>query len=163
MNSVTLDVTNWPSASVAALMEYAHQLGVEAAGSVEDDESWRSAAYEGWTLKHVTLLREYLQERGDTARLECFDVAIRQGGWVSREQVYRISGYEPDRRLNGWTRPFDTAANLLEDGYDLPEDAPWPVWADYPEGSGFHQARGFYVHPGIVRLVREHEEARAGK
>ncbi|MCK8616685.1 hypothetical protein M1L58_22925, partial [Gordonia sp. C13] len=82
---------------------------------------------------------------------------------ITSNQPGLISGYEPDRRLNGWTRPFDTAANLLEDEYELPEDATWPVWADYPEGTGFHQARGFYVHPGIVRLVREHEEAQAGK
>lgn len=154
MESLTVDVSGLSPVAVGAVVEYVRRLRRDAGAVLGDDDgTWRSADPQGWTTEAVLELRKFLTARGDGARLRCFNYAIDQGGWLSREKLYELSRYEPDRRLNGWTRPFDTAYNLMVDEGTLSPDAPWAIEAIYLDNSG--QASGYRVFDGVVRVARE--------
>lgn len=121
----------------------------------EVDESWRTAVSTGWTHAHLDTLREKLSARGKNTQLAAFDAAIKNGGFISRNDVFTIGEYAQDRKLNNWTAPFRNIATELVDEHGLPEGASLPMWADYIQGSGYRQTRGFLVAPEIVRLVNE--------
>ena len=164
MESLTLDVSDLTPSQVAQLLEFARQLSTEGGGESPggdevDDEAWRTAPSTGWTLKHVELLREHLKSRGKTVQLNAFDQAIARGGFISRDSVYRIGGYDPARRLNNWTAPFTVASNYLEDEHGLPSTADWPIETEYGDGGPqYRPAIGFRVTAEIVKLVREAAE-----
>lgn len=156
-DSLTLDIRDLTPAQVAQLLETIRSMR-KVAGPAEhgpEDESWRDAPSTGWTLDLVLVLRENLRRRGNVVQLEAFNQAIRNGGEVSREEIFRIGGYDPKRQLKNWTKPLRTVtSNLIERG-SLPEYAEFPMEADYTEGSGYRQARLFRVTPEIVKLVKE--------
>lgn len=162
MESLTLDVAELSPEQVAELLAFARSLALDGPALEErelDDESWRDAELTGWELRHVELLREHLASRGKVVQLGAFDLAIEQGGFVSRASVYRLGEYESSRRLNNWTAPFIVASDWLEDEHGLPSDTLYPVSAVYNEDiSGYQRALGFEVLPEIVRLVRESTE-----
>ncbi|UOG23806.1 hypothetical protein MTX80_23085 (plasmid) [Gordonia amicalis] len=158
--SLTLDVGDLTPEQVAEIVRFVAALRESEIDEHEvDDGSWRDAESTGWTLEHVRLLRQHLEERGKNVQLAAFDLAIKQGGFVSRASVYRLGGYDDSRRLNNWTAPFVVAADWLEDEHGLPHDTSYPVSTYYdPEVKGFQRALGFEVLPEIVKLVRENEE-----
>ncbi|WBL19991.1 hypothetical protein [Citricoccus sp. NR2] len=88
-------------------------------------------------------------------QLEAFNQAIRNGGEISRGEIFRIGGYEPKRQLKNWTKPLRTITSELIQQGSLPESAEPPMEADYAEGSGYRQAHVFRVTPEIVKLVKE--------
>ncbi|MGV9860968.1 hypothetical protein ACWDTD_20285 [Gordonia sp. NPDC003425] len=159
-DSLTLDVADLTPEQVADILRFVASLREAEIDEREvDDGSWRDAVSTGWTLDHVTLLREHLEERGKDVQLAAFDLAIKQGGFVSRASVYRLGGYDDSRRLNNWTAPFVVAADWLEDEHGLPHDTDYPVSTFYDPGvKGFQRALGFEVLPEIVKLVREDQE-----
>lgn len=154
MDSLTIDVSGLSPVAVGTVVEYVRRLRRDAGAVPDDDQGeWRNADPEGWTAEAVAQVRAYLRERSDEARLRCFNFAIDQGGWLSREKLFELAHYGPDRRLNGWTRPFDTICNLMVDEGTLPDDAPWVIEAVYLDNSG--QASGYRIPAGVVRLARE--------
>lgn len=159
-NSLTLDLVDLTPAQVAEILEFVESLREVVIDEREvDDESWRDAESTGWTRKHVKLMCGHLEERGKDVQRKAFDLAIKQGGFVSRASVYRLGGYDDSRRLNNWTAPFTVAADWLEDEHQLPATAEYPVRAVYDEDvKGFQRALGFEVLPEIVKLVRESKE-----
>ncbi|ACY24018.1 hypothetical protein Gbro_4905 (plasmid) [Gordonia bronchialis DSM 43247] len=159
-DSLTLDVGDLTPEQVADILRFVASLREAEIDEREvDDGSWRDAVSTGWTLAHVTLLREHLEERGKDVQLAAFDLAIKQGGFVSRASVYRLGDYDDSRRLNNWTAPFVVAADWLEDEHGLTSPE-YPVWAVYdPDMKGFQRALGFEVLPEIVKLVREDQES----
>ena len=156
-DSLNLDINDLAPAQVAQLLETIRSMRA-AAGPTErgpENESWRDAVSTGWTLDLVLALRESLRRRGNDVQLEAFNQAIRNGGEISREEIFRIGGYEPKRQLKNWTKPLRTITSELLERGSLPEDAAFPMEADYTEGSGYRQAHLFRVAPEIVKLVKE--------
>ena len=155
-DEIKLDLTDLKPGQVAGLLEQARAYREENAveDRIEDDGSWRDAVSTGWTKEHVDLLRENLRSRGKTVQLEAFDVAVKNGGFVSRDQVYAIGGYAPGRKLNNWTAPINNYSEVLAEKHGLPADADWPIETEYGEGSGYRPAIGFSVAPEIVKLLR---------
>ncbi|WP_310952167.1 hypothetical protein [Gordonia westfalica] len=146
---------------VASLRESEHgdEEYIVVEDEVDREELWRDADPEGWTLEHVDLLRERLRERGNDVQLAAFDLAIKQGGFVSRASVFRVGGYGSSRRLNNWIGPFNKVFGELVKDHGLDSNV-LPVGAVYdPEPTGYQRVLGYRVHAGIVRLVREREES----
>ncbi|MFC8314215.1 hypothetical protein ACFUEJ_11395 [Gordonia sp. NPDC057258] len=158
-DTLTLDVGDLTPEQVAEILRFVASLrDVETDEREVDDDSWRHAKSTGWTLEHVTLLREHLEDRGKDVQLAAFDLAIKHGGFVSRASVYRLGDYDDSRRLNNWTAPFVVAADWLEAKHGLTSPE-YPVRAVYDdEVKGYQRALGFEVLPEIVKLVREDQE-----
>lgn len=155
-DEIKLDLTDLLPGQVADLLERAREHREKNAVDEhsEDDGSWRDAISTGWTREHVDLLRENLKQRGKTVQLDAFDAAVKNGGFVSRDEVYRIGGYLPSRKLNNWTAPINNFSESLVATHGLPDDAAWPIETEYGEGSGYRPAIGFTVAPEIVKLLR---------
>jgi hypothetical protein len=109
----------------------------------------------GWTARELnSLLRRLVtiapvQEA--TIRL-----AGQQGGYVSREDVYRLGEYEPDRQLKGFTRPVNRLVQELRNSGELPDDAADALSPVYETMSyGFGRVDGFRVPEEIVGLLQE--------
>lgn len=156
-DTLNLDISDLTPEHVARVLALVRSIRDDAAPSAEgnDDSSWADAASTGWTLDLVLVLREMLRRRGNDVQLEAFNQAIRNGGEISREEIFRIGGYEPKRQLKNWTKPLRTIKTELVERGSLPEDAEFPMEADYTEGSGYRQAQFFRVAPEIVKLVKE--------
>lgn len=156
-DALNLDISDLTPEEVGRVLALVRSMRDEAGPSAEsyDDSSWADAVSTGWTLDLILLLREMLRRRGNDVQLEAFNRAIRNGGEISREEIFRIGGYEPNRQLKNWTKPLRTiTAELVERG-SLPKDAEFPMEADYAEGSGYRQAHLFRVAPEIVKLAKE--------
>ena len=95
----------------------------------EDDEGgparWNAPAV-------LELLRRLKSEQRPQGAI--IEYAAAHNGVVSRENVYEIAGYEPDRMLKGFTRPpRRIARDLVREGL-LPHDAQWPLSTRYQSG-----------------------------
>jgi len=109
----------------------------------------------GWTAEALdALLRRLAYEapvQEATIRL-----AGKNGGFISRDDVYRIGEYDPSRQLKGFTRPVNRLVQELRDSgaiSDVAADVLVPV---YDEGThGFGWVDGFRVPAEIVTLLRE--------
>lgn len=156
-DSLNLDISDFAPAQVAQLLETIRSIrsGAGPTEGAPENESWRDAVSSGWTLDLVLVLRESLRRRGNDVQLEAFNQAIRNGGEITREEIFRIGNYEPKRQLKNWTKPLRTITSELIERGSLPEDAEFPMEADYTEGSGYRQAHVFRVTPEIVKLVKE--------
>jgi len=159
-DSMKIDVTQLEPDQVSdVLARVRHYRSINQAaadgGNVRvDDESWQQAAFTGWTTEHVNLLRAHLNSRGKPVQLEAFDLAVKNGGFVSREEVYALGSYAPTRKLNNWTAPVNNYFQELVAHHGLPEDADLPIETEYGPGTGYRPAIGFSVAPEIVKLVR---------
>jgi hypothetical protein len=65
---------------------------------------------------------------------ELIRAAARRGGVLTREEVYEIAGFPPDRTLRGLTRPTRRITGGLIDAGVLGEDAAYPFQAEYVTG-----------------------------
>lgn len=81
--------------------------------------------------------------------------AIEQGGYVSREEVYEIGGYNQNRMLTGWTRPIRTWTQYLRDKGEIPsnEGTTDVLEVQYERGDG--RARGFKIPEPMMELFAE--------
>ncbi len=59
------------------------------------------------------------------------EIASRNGGIITRGEVYAYAGFPPDRMLKGFTRPTNRIANVLKSKGMLPDDAQMPLQAEY--------------------------------
>lgn len=156
-DTLNLDISDLTPEEVGRVLALVRSMRDESVPHAEstDDSSWAEAVSTGWTLDLVLVLREMLRRRGNDVQLEAFNQAIRNGGEISREEIFRIGNYEPKRQLKNWTKPLRTITSELVERGSLPEDAKFPMEADYTEGSGYRQAHLFRVAPEIVKLVKE--------
>lgn len=82
--------------------------------------------------------------------------AVENGGYVSREEIYEIGGYEPGRMLKGFTRPVTRISLEVAADYDLTRFHPdllTPVYAEMKAGFGW--VDGFRVDPAIHDLLEK--------
>lgn len=73
-------------------------------------------------------------------------------GWVSRDDVYTLMGYLPNRSLRGFTKPYNRVRDVLVMQNRLPEQLPAPLVAEYPPRGGW--TLGFRLDQGLARALR---------
>lgn len=156
-DTLNIDVSGLTPEDVAHVLATVRSMRTGTTPLVEAPDSgfWAEAESTGWTLDLVLALREMLRSRGNEVQLDAFNQAIRNGGEISREEIFRIGNYGPKRQLKNWTKPFRRITSEFVEHGSLPEDAEWPIEADYTEGTGYRQAHLFKVAPEIVKLVKE--------
>jgi predicted nucleic acid-binding protein len=146
------------------LLTYADALAVTVGkGSVEDVE--RTTRTEearvqetkdetGWTAQALASLLEKLSTVGPVQEAT-IRLAAQQGGYISREEVYALGEYEPDRQLRGFTRPVNRLVQELRDSGELPADATdilLPVYDKMVHGLGW--VDGFRVPAEIITFLQ---------
>lgn len=116
------------------------------------DESLDEAS--GWTRDALDVILSRLgRVSPDQAAVVVH--ALEAGGYVSREAVYSICKYGPDRQLKGFTRPVNRHVQRLRDEGRISEDALdllQPVYDNMRYGLGW--VDGFRVPAEIVELYR---------
>ncbi|WP_435769899.1 PIN-like domain-containing protein [Nocardioides sp. SYSU DS0651] len=132
-------------------------------GSVEDverttrveDPDTGERPHTGWTAEAVeTLLRRLNYEA--PVQEATIRFASQNGGFVSRDDVYRIGEYDPSRQLKGFTRPVNRLAQELRDSGAIPDEAVDVLVPVYDEGThGFGWVDGFRVPAEIVHHLRD--------
>jgi hypothetical protein len=81
---------------------------------------------------------------------QAFVAALAAGGYVTREQVYKIRNYPADRVLKGFTRPINRIVKAMKDSGEIPQDAINPFEPVFDPESG--RAVGFRIPSEIVAL-----------
>lgn len=125
---------------------------VEASTIVSEDESndeslWTEAAYK-------RLLSD-LREVGNIVQGDIISLAARDGGFISRAQIYEHGGYSENRSLRRFALPAQRIAlGLAEEGL-LSEKAEMPLEAVY-EGPG--KTIGYRVPNEFVVFETEHND-----
>jgi hypothetical protein len=124
------------------------EVGRASRAKTGDDESklgWTKATLER-LLRRLSVVAP-VQEA--TIRL-----AADQGGYISREQVYDLGDYDPQRQLKGFTRPVNRLVQELRDSGELAEQTPdllTPVYDQMKHGFGW--VDGFRVPQEVVGLI----------
>src|SRR4051794_5202622 len=59
----------------------------------------------GWTVPLAREFVEGLQRRGRHTQARTLAFQAHNDGYISRDIVFRLAGYAPERRLNGYTKP----------------------------------------------------------
>ncbi|MBK8758343.1 MAG: DUF4935 domain-containing protein [Actinomycetales bacterium] len=145
------------------LLEIADAVAVSVRpGSVEDverttrieDEGTNERSDGGWSAEALDALLRRLNYEAPvqeaTIRFAC-----QNGGYVSRDDVYRLGEYDASRQLKGFTRPVNRIVQHLRDMRTVPEDAADVLVPVYEEGKhGFGWVDGFRVPAEIVELLR---------
>lgn len=146
------------------LLELADALAVSIRpGSVEDVE--RTTRLEepevpddtptGWTREALDLLLRRLAVQAPVQEAT-IRFAAEQGGFIGRDDVYRLGEYEPTRQLKGFTRPVNRIVQELRDSGDIPEGAADVMAPVYDQGThGFGWADGFRVLNEVVALLSD--------
>lgn len=164
-----LDVTSWSNVQRMALLQQISTIEGTAPESASGDANRTAGSNEstvddestGWTVDaYVEAIAALLRRHGVQAQV--INDAIATGtGYVSREEVYVIGSYAPNRSLKGFTRPVNRVTQQLVDEGKLPEDAADLLVADYdPDVKGYQRAKGFQVPMEVVRLMKEERDRR---
>ncbi len=104
---------------------------------------------DGWYLSSLV---EVLRKLRTQAQVQEATIkrAVENGGYVSREEIYEIGGYEPGRMLKGFTRPVTRISLEVAADFGLSRFHPdllTPVYAEMKAGFGW--VDGFRVDAGI--------------
>lgn len=116
----------------------------------------------GWTTENVSRLLERLTTEG-SVQAAVIRMAIANGGFVSRDQVYEIGSYGPDRTLRGFTRPPRRVMQSLQDegvladGVDEPMETVYDPKQSYVVAAGFRVPREFLAIEGDPKNDQEVE------
>jgi hypothetical protein len=109
-----------------------------------------SALREEWTIEGLTeLLHRLEQERplqADVIRA----AAARRRGRITRRQVYRLGGYDPDRSLRGFTRPSNRITRQMQHEGMVGHGVDFPLRAVFGQGG---VATHFVVPPEVIKLL----------
>jgi len=109
----------------------------------------------GWTSQ---ALDELLRGLSNAAPVQeaTIRLAAQQEGYVSRDDVYRLGEYEPDRQLKGFTRPVNRLVQQMRDRGIVPDEATdllLPVYEKMVHGFGW--VDGFRVPAEIFQLLQD--------
>lgn len=97
----------------------------------------------GWTRTSVQRLIDELRP-SYPVQSRAIQQAYRDGGYVTREEVYALAGYSPDRSLRGFTRPIERLTRMLEEEGLLPYYAEAALSPRYDfAATGNNRAVGF--------------------
>jgi hypothetical protein len=127
------------------------RLAPEFAWESEEDEAPEAAGY--WSVEAAERYVELLGQR-DPSRLDVLLYAAAHHDWISRAHVYELMEFDPQRKMTGFTKPYDGVRRVLAEEGLLDERAGNPVTPQYPERDGW--ARGLELDPQLGRILRKH-------
>lgn len=119
--------------------------------TIAESEKVLTTPHVEWTLLgYVELIQALESERYDM-RAKVIRAAARDGGSLTREEVYRIAGIsEEDRSLRQFATPVWRVTGYLQDGETVPQGVAKALDADYHEGPG--KASGYSVPAEFVEF-----------
>jgi hypothetical protein len=129
---------------------------VDAQSTPEDGNGTAS-----WNVSSLVLLMHRLRNEAPV-QARCIAHAVSNGGYVSREDIYTIGSYAPDRMLKGFTRPVNRIASDVAKVFSVSKMTPdilTPVYTDMKAGFGW--VDGFRVDANLhepLKQVWEHLE-----
>jgi hypothetical protein len=137
---------------------------VEDADRVDRLLSDRGAVPEngGWTVVAIEALLEQLRAEG-AVQGAVIEHAALEGGFIAREEVYEIAGYDEGRQLKGFTRPVNRIARALREAERIDEEAADLLVAVYdPLSENPSEACGFEINAEALPLVEAAVEGLLG-
>jgi hypothetical protein len=109
----------------------------------------------GWTLGAMLYLLAALNKEA-SVQYNVIQAAVENDGFVSRDEVYAIGGYDSDRMLKGFTRPVNrisaTAAAIFNDQKAFSLEVLSPVYDEMK--AGFGRVDGFRVPVELHHILR---------
>jgi predicted nucleic-acid-binding protein len=106
----------------------------------------------GWTAEALQELLDRLSTRGPV-QAAAIRRAAKGGGFVSREDVYELGGYDETRTLRGFTRPANRLAQEFRDSGIVPDTAVDILEAVYDPSISYVQASGFRIPQELIPLI----------
>ena len=104
----------------------------------------------GWTRSSLEEALNRLNADNGSVQAAVIREALRKGGYVTRDRVYKIGKYPKDRMLRGFTRPINRiVADMKAEGL-IPEDAADLLAPSYQDGV---VADGFTVTAALATLL----------
>lgn len=148
--TVSINVTAWPTAERRRLLESIERIRTEAEVAANEHPE-----PSGWSKNLLGDVFIMLAQEGAEVQLNAIRHAHNNGGEVSRDDVFAIGGYPDDRQLKGFTRPCNRVTQKLRDKGILPDDCDELLTPIYPIGSGYSKALGFRIPPELVNGADE--------
>jgi hypothetical protein len=148
---VQIDVTGWAPNRVSALIALGQDAGTQ---PTPDRSPLAEGEPSGWTSDALLAAVAALRSGRAWAQVQVIEQAARRGGFIAREEVYAVAGYDSGRSLRGFTRPVNRVVSRLQDEGLLPEDAEdllEPVYDDTVRG--YQRARGFRVPADVCAML----------
>lgn len=118
------------------------------------DRSFSVGGSGGWTTASLSALLDRLVVEAPVQEA-AIELAAQQDGFVSREEVYQLGGYDETRTLRGFTRPVRRIAQTFRDRGIIPPQAIEVLEAEYDSQVSYVQAAGFRVPIELVPLLLE--------
>ena len=115
----------------------------------------------GWTVSTAAELHRRLIAKNRPVQAKTIAAQAQAGGECSRDEVYRIGEYEPERSLSGFTKPVaGVMRQMIAEGL-LPVDAVNPMQPIYdPANPSFQKAQGFRMPTELAPVFAEALTAR---
>lgn len=132
-------------------------------GSVRDLEQLGEASAaedfeEGaWTAESLAVFMDELMRRYPS-RVKAIVAAAANGGFVDREAVYELAGYDETRRLRGFTQPVGTLSRDLQAAGVLTGGEPFLLTTVYGHAVDPSWAKGFRIPSAVIPLLRSEYE-----
>jgi hypothetical protein len=112
---------------------------------------------EGWTATTAQAFLSRLRLEGPV-QYDAFLEAVRSRGFVGRDRVYELGGYEPGRTLRGFTRPTRRIMQDMQDSGELSPSAAEPLETIYDPQFSFVQASGFQVPDELLAVLTQYSD-----
>ncbi|MGW5248297.1 hypothetical protein ACWEQN_31500 [Streptomyces sp. NPDC004129] len=125
------------------------QLGEASADKDSEDEAWTAESLAAFMDE---LMRRY------PSRVKAIVAAAANGGFVDRETVYELAGYDETRRLRGFTQPIGTLSRDLQAIGVLTGGEPFLLTTVYGHAVDPSWAKGFRIPSGVIPLLRSKYE-----
>ncbi|MBB4661988.1 PIN-like domain-containing protein [Conexibacter arvalis] len=115
----------------------------------------RASSGDGWTIDALDELFDRLAAEGGP-HVEVVARAAASDGFVSRDEVYEIAGFDRSRSLRGFTRPLNRLRQCLVEERAIPASSCDLLRAEYdPLSNNPSLATGFRVAEAVLPLVVE--------
>lgn len=111
----------------------------------------------GWTVLTAAELHRRLIARNRPVQAKTLAAEASGGGKCSREEVYRLGGFDPaERSLSGFTKPVAGVMRQMKAEGLLPLDAVNPMEPIYdPANPSFQKAQGFQMPAELAPVFAE--------
>ncbi|WP_419992671.1 PIN-like domain-containing protein [Streptomyces boninensis] len=111
-----------------------------------------------WTAESLATFMDELMVRYPS-RVKAIVAAAANGGFVARETVYELAGYDETRKLRGFTQPIGTLSRDLQLTGQLTGREPFLLTTVYGHDTDPSWAKGFRIPNPVIPLLREQYEA----
>jgi hypothetical protein len=109
----------------------------------------------GWTVEALSELLTRLVAEGWEAQAAVIREAGLRGGFVDRDSVYELGGFDESRTLRNFTGPIARIATDLRGEGLLISSAVDLLRADYPPGDDAGRASGFRVPTQLIPILQQ--------